>query len=948
MLAVIFGIFESAHGIVIHVLAEDAVYATGCIPDSWETLQAKHKSNGSPSALPEAALPSSLDNSSKYPPPKSQGQQGSCVAWAVGYYYKTYQDNLDHGWDIDSDSCRFSPAYIYNQIHVGQDEGSYISDALDLLVSQGVCSMADMPYNEYNYTMNPTAEQKAKAYPHRSTDWNWVQGNSNIKSKIYETGGCIVSIDVYSNFENLGSNIYKDYIGSYTGRHAICLIGWDDSKGAYKFVNSWGSYWGINGYGWIAYSLFDNSERPQAYYMYDYAEPKNTKDVGSRSVSGDFNGDGKGDYATLYDYGNGKCKWHVFISTGTKFSEETWWEELHDGWYYASNVSGRVVAGDFNGDGKDDICAIYDYTNEVNKFHVWLSDGTKFNGIYDWNTKTQYDAKMITGRVVAGDFNGDGKDDIAAMYDYGKSTAKMHVFISSGSSFAWYEGVWWEEVHEGWYAATNVTDRMVAGDFNGDGKDDICAIYDYANGVNNFHVWLSNGTKFSNIYDWKANTQYDAKMITGRVVAGDFNGDGKDDIAAMYDYGKSTAKMHVFMSSGSKFDNCRSWWEEMHEGWYAAPNVAGRMVAGDFNGDRKCDIVTMYDYESSHVIFHLWLSNGNTFNTAWWNDIHGYNAKRTTGMQIYNDDYYQNFYFTKLTRTRFQGNNRVSTANTIATQGWPTGSNTVILASGASFADALAAAPLAAHYNAPILLTSSKTTLEDSVLSTINTLKAKRIIIIGGASSVSNDIYAYLAPRFQTQRLAGGSRYTTAIAVAKALKADGVNFTSAFLADGTNFPDALSVSPVAGILQQPILFTNKGDAAKVNTDTGAYIQSLGIKTVNIVGGGISDTVADNLKSAYGVTSTKRLSGGNRYTTAVAINAKYKSIFTGNAVTLTTGANYPDALAGSAYAAKIGAPLFLLQNGQAFGDVKAAIQGIAPANVYIFGGAVDDTTVNNHI
>ncbi|MDR1564047.1 MAG: cell wall-binding repeat-containing protein [Oscillospiraceae bacterium] len=298
--------------------------------------------------------------------------------------------------------------------------------------------------------------------------------------------------------------------------------------------------------------------------------------------------------------------------------------------------------------------------------------------------------------------------------------------------------------------------------------------------------------------------------------------------------------------------------------------------------------------------------------------------------------------------TRFLGNNRVTTANTIALEGWPTGSSTVILASGASFADALAAAPLAAHYDAPILLSSSKTTLEETVLSTINDLKAENVIIIGGESSVSKAIYTQLEGlNLKVERLAGGNRYTTAIEVAKALEADGLEFTSAFLADGTNFPDALSVSPVAGILQQPILFTNKGDAAKINDDTGGYIQSTGIKSVNIVGGGISDTVADNLKSAYGVTSTKRLSGSNRYATAVAINTEYKSIFTGGAVTLTTGANYPDALAGSAYSARIGAPLFLLQNGQTLSDVNAAIQELDPNAIYIYGGAINDDTVNNH-
>jgi peptidoglycan hydrolase-like protein with peptidoglycan-binding domain len=302
---------------------------------------------------------------------------------------------------------------------------------------------------------------------------------------------------------------------------------------------------------------------------------------------------------------------------------------------------------------------------------------------------------------------------------------------------------------------------------------------------------------------------------------------------------------------------------------------------------------------------------------------------------------------------RFSGNNRVETANSIAAQGWPQGAETVILASGRNFADALAAAPLAAYYNnAPILLTSGSEALEENVVTTITTaLKAKKVIIVGGESSVSKPIYNQLSSlSLNPERLAGGNRYGTAIEIAKHLQAKGLSFTEVFLADGTNFPDALSVSPVAGILKQPILFTNKGDAAKVNADTGTYIKESGVKTVNIVGGGITEGVISNLKTAYGVTSTKRLSGGNRYTTATAINSEYKSIFTSGQITVTSGANFPDALAGSAYAAKIGAPLFLLQNNNILEDVKAAIRGIDIDIIYIFGGesSLSDKTISDNM
>ncbi len=42
--------------------------------------------------------------------------------------------------------------------------------------------------------------------------------------------------------------------------HAVCLVGYDDNKNAFKFINSWGTSWGIDGYGWISYDFMENTE----------------------------------------------------------------------------------------------------------------------------------------------------------------------------------------------------------------------------------------------------------------------------------------------------------------------------------------------------------------------------------------------------------------------------------------------------------------------------------------------------------------------------------------------------------------------------------------------------------------------------------------------------------------------------------------------------------------
>ncbi|MDR1800864.1 MAG: InlB B-repeat-containing protein [Lachnospiraceae bacterium] len=275
-------ILGSDSGLDISVGA-DGLPALGLLVDT--DLPSEHESTLV--TAPDISLPSSFDNTSVYPSPGNQGAQGSCVAWAVAYAYKTYQDALDHGWGVSSTSSKFSPSYVYNQINFGVDGGSYITDAFDLMVGQGCVSLASMPYDQYDWLTQPTQAQKTAAYQHRASDWYYKLYPSldYIKDIIYTKGGTVIGIPVYPDFDNISSSnqIYDNKSGNSRGNHAITLIGWDDSKSAFKFINSWGTGWGLSGYGWITYSFVTDNV---IYYMDDYVESTPT----GYTVSYDANG----------------------------------------------------------------------------------------------------------------------------------------------------------------------------------------------------------------------------------------------------------------------------------------------------------------------------------------------------------------------------------------------------------------------------------------------------------------------------------------------------------------------------------------------------------------------------------------------------------------------------------------------------------------------------------
>ncbi|MCT2563524.1 C1 family peptidase [Chryseobacterium herbae] len=186
-----------------------------------------------------------------------QGNEGSCVGWATAYAATSILE-----YNFKGVTQPRSPEYVYNQIKAGTDcnSGSYTSNALKLIKNQGVCSFTEMPYNDTDCSTQPTTTQKTAAASHKFMSWATVSNTDipGIKNLISMNLPVIVGMTVDEEFKNLKNTgwILNKRSGKVLGGHAVCIVGYDDAKQAFKIQNSWGTSWGDNGYFWIDYNFF--------------------------------------------------------------------------------------------------------------------------------------------------------------------------------------------------------------------------------------------------------------------------------------------------------------------------------------------------------------------------------------------------------------------------------------------------------------------------------------------------------------------------------------------------------------------------------------------------------------------------------------------------------------------------------------------------------------------
>lgn len=278
---------------------------------------------------------------------------------------------------------------------------------------------------------------------------------------------------------------------------------------------------------------------------------------------------------------------------------------------------------------------------------------------------------------------------------------------------------------------------------------------------------------------------------------------------------------------------------------------------------------------------------------------------------------------------RLAGSDRYATATAISREFTAAGVPVVYVAAGGSFADALSAGPAAARGGAPVLFVR-QTGIPSATATELTRLRPGRIVVVGGSAVVGDTVLAALRSYTTgtVTRVSGTDRFGTSVAVSRSAFPGGAD--TVYVSTGRNWPDALSGGAAAVVQNAPVLLS---DTSSVPSAVLAEIDRLDPSRIMLVGGtsAVSEAAAAQLRT---IATTERISGADRYATALAVSQR---VFGPDrpGVTIATGTDYPDALAGVPASRITRGPILLARTSSLPGSGE--LDRITPTTAYLLGG-----------
>jgi hypothetical protein len=323
------------------------------------------------------------------------------------------------------------------------------------------------------------------------------------------------------------------------------------------------------------------------------------------AYAGDFNGDGMSD--VLVHNGNGIM---IYRSDGNKVDLVFSVVDLVPGsWQFQAND--QFYVGDFNGDGKDEVAVFNGVDWAIPYLGLLADDGS--NGL---RLIARYDGSMPGWQFTAGDefhvadFDGDGKKDLFVFNGSNWAIPYLGMLQSDGFGFSLANR--YDANMPGWQMRPS--DQHHVGDFNGDGREDLWVFNGDAWAIPYLGMLASNGWSLA------MTQRYDGVMPGWQMTAGDqhfvgdFKGDGLADLYVFNGDNWAIAYLGMLASDGGglgmtrRYDgNAPGWQMRQHDRHYLA----------DINGDGLTDLVVFNSDDWGPVYLGAMISDGSNLSSSW-------------------------------------------------------------------------------------------------------------------------------------------------------------------------------------------------------------------------------------------------------------------------------------------------------------------------------------------
>jgi len=236
----------------------------------------------------DTVLPKAYSLKKYAPQPGDQDPYGTCVGWATAYAARTISESiaLNRVDKLLTTGNVFSPIFVYKgyyaliNINPTGKEGASIPLVLDFMKSEGAVKRldfektADFPFillTMFNNSRRYPIGGYVTLYSSYIGSIGSITRTDFVKKSISEGKPVVIGMNCPDSF-SFAKGVWqpKDDPAEYHGGHAMCVVGYDDTKygGAFEILNSWGTDWGNDGYIWIPYQVFNQF----AYHAYEIIE----------------------------------------------------------------------------------------------------------------------------------------------------------------------------------------------------------------------------------------------------------------------------------------------------------------------------------------------------------------------------------------------------------------------------------------------------------------------------------------------------------------------------------------------------------------------------------------------------------------------------------------------------------------------------------------------------